>query len=241
MCLSHTGIHSSKVTEMFLPMRYCFVLPIVAVALSVAVVLAQASHRLPLSTSLKDDPSHKPSNRELEGITRESPTASSMPKVNDSEISVELSQAIANVSEEFLSVTIDCCAIRYHWSIIDFSASRVVNMAKALSPLLLRVGGTDGDFVIFESGSEKQRMSGRFADTIDCFPTTHTNFTMNTSEWDVLNVFVKAANWEIIYGLNVLLREPWPKGKWDSSNAVELMKYSTSKGYNVNWELGNGM
>ena len=45
----------------------------------------------------------------------------------------------------------------------------------------------------------------------------------------------------MVYGLNSKLRNPWPHGAWDTTNAEELLKYTISKGYDVSWELGNGM
>ena len=67
-----------------------------------------------------------------------------------------------------------------------------------------------------------------------------TNFTLSASQWDALNDFSKEAGWDMVYGLNSLLRNPWPHGKWDTTNAEELFKYTISKGYDVSWELGNG-
>ena len=71
-------------------------------------------------------------------------------------------------------------------------------------------------------------------------PVEDSNFTMTTAQWDAVNEFVKTVGWEFIFGLNSLLRNPYPVGVWDSTNAAQLMSYSTSKGYTVNWELGNG-
>ena len=66
------------------------------------------------------------------------------------------------------------------------------------------------------------------------------NFTMNGSIWENVNKFIHNANWELIFTLNALLRRPWPNGTWESSNAKLLMDYTTSRGYSVSWELGNG-
>ena len=63
---------------------------------------------------------------------------------------------------------------------------------------------------------------------------------MTTAQWDAVNEFVQVVGWEFIFGLNSLLRNPYPVGVWDSTNAAQLMAYSSSKGYTVNWELGNG-
>ena len=66
------------------------------------------------------------------------------------------------------------------------------------------------------------------------------NFTMTVEQWDTVNEFVESVGCEFIFGLNSLLCSPYPIGVWDSTNAAELMAYSNSKNYTINWELGNG-
>ena len=63
---------------------------------------------------------------------------------------------------------------------------------------------------------------------------------MTAVEWDAVNKFVQTVGWEFIFGLNALLRTAYPGGVWDSTNAAQLMAYSTSHNYTVQWELGNG-
>ena len=148
---------------------------------------------------------------------------------DSSSIVVALNDTVFEVSEQFLSVTIDAYIIRSNWDrIINFTAPKVLNMAKALHPAMLRVGGTSEDFIIFENGQSQAGVN-------------LSNYTMNTTQWDAVNKFVQAVGWDFIFGLNILLRKPWPNGTWDSSNAEELMSYTHSKGYQVNWELGNGI
>ena len=141
------------------------------------------------------------------------------PKQEGDVIMVNLTDLVFEVSDQFLSVTIDAGNIKGNWNTIDFTATRIINMAKALAPAMLRVGGTDGDFLLFEETTKENE------------------FTMNASQWDAVNVFVEAVGWDFIFGLNVLLRV---NGSWNSTNAEELLTYTTSKGYEVNWELGNG-
>ena len=140
---------------------------------------------------------------------------------------VNLTDHMYQVSDQFLSVTIDAGNIKSNWDTINFTATRIINMAKALAPAMLRVGGTEGDFLLFEETTDKNNQSIN----------VYSNFTMNTSQWDAVNMFVEAAGWDFIFGLNVLLRV---NGSWNSTNAEELLTYTTSKGYKVNWELGNG-
>ena len=138
-------------------------------------------------------------------------------------IMVNLTGHVYEVSDQFLSVTLDAGFVSYNWEVINFTAPRVINMAKALVPAMLRVGGTSQDSIIFEESAELVQGS---------------NITMSTAQWDAVNMFVETVGWDFIFGLNALLRTS--NGSWDSANAEELMTYTTSKGYKVNWELGNG-
>jgi heparanase 1 len=142
------------------------------------------------------------------------------------EVLLDTSAPISEVDPQFLSVTIDAGQIRSNWSGIALRARRIINMAFALYPCMLRVGGTSADFMIFNRTTEHQLHSG-FEET---------NYTMTTGQWDEVNQFVEVVGWEFVFGLNGLLRS---NGVWDSSNAALLMSYSNSKGYKVQWELGN--
>ena len=142
----------------------------------------------------------------------------------ENNIKVNLTSYVYKVSDQFLSVTIDAGNIKGNWEVINFTAPRIINMAKALAPAMVRVGGTYQDFLIFVEETTKLNQVS--------------NFTMNTTQWDAVNMFVEAVGWDFIFGLNALLRAN--DGSWDSTNAEELMTYTTSKGYKVNWELGNG-
>ena len=171
----------------------------------------------------------------------------------NSPILVNLTKAVTEVSDQFLSVTIDACAIWENWTIINFTAPSVINMAKGLYPAMLRLGGTPEDFVIFKPSQQKRRPvvesygseSGTSQIAVNqsevlknCYPKKFVNFTMDVAQWDAVNEFVKVAGWNFIYGLNVLLRTL--EGAWNYTNPEELMRYTASKGYPINWELGNG-
>ena len=63
---------------------------------------------------------------------------------------------------------------------------------------------------------------------------------MTATEWDAINGFASDVGWSLVFGLNVLLRSPWPTGSWYPDNAISLMEYTYTRGYQVDWELGNG-
>ena len=133
-----------------------------------------------------------------------------------------LEHPINVVNEGYLSVTLDSLELRSHLKTADLRSPSVISTAKGLAPAVFRIGGGDGDSSIFNANA------------------TGSNYTVTPQEWDYINEFVSKVGWHLVFGLNLKLRKPWPIGAWDSSNAVELMKYSTQKGYNISWELGNG-
>ena len=66
----------------------------------------------------------------------------------------------------------------------------------------------------------------------------YTNFTMTTKDVHDFFTFAKQSDLNIIFGLNVLLRDS-DTHCWNSTNAEELMKYIISHGFSCGWELGN--
>jgi hypothetical protein len=56
-------------------------------------------------------------------------------------------------------------------------------------------------------------------------------------DWTALNGFAHAAGLDLLFDLNVLLRNGT---QWDSSNARMLLEYSDRHRFNISWQLGNG-
>ena len=161
-------------------------------------------------------------------------------------MSVDLDAPIWTVSDQFLSITIDSYAIQSNWYGIDLTSPQLINIAKALAPAMLRIGGTAQDFLLFSKNNTDLKPS--LSPKID-YDTYYShklrfgdleNFTMSTSQWDDINEFALEAGWEITFGLNVFLHKYWPESGWSTTNAKKLMEYTISKRYQVNWELGNG-
>ncbi|XP_070541229.1 heparanase-like isoform X2 [Ptychodera flava] len=147
-------------------------------------------------------------------------------------LGVNTDTVLRNVSDKFLSFAIDAFMIRNHWHYHDlnFSAPRLLTLAEALQPGYLRVSGTAADFMIFN-------------DTATSLPVAEDNFhsdlnfTMTAQDWDIINTFAVKVGWQLIFGLNVLLRDG--QGQWNPDNALKLFKYTIQQGYRVHWELGN--
>ena len=63
--------------------------------------------------------------------------------------------------------------------------------------------------------------------------------TLNSTEFDALVDFAKAANWDLIFGADLLDRTA-SGNKWNSTNFESLLRYVAAKGYTLaGWELGN--
>ena len=146
-------------------------------------------------------------------------------------VSVNTTVKIAEVDTTFLSVALDSDEIAKDLKQVPFSSPKFIALCEGLSklninrPMLyLRIGGSKGDDITFkwtglDISSEK--------------------YVMNSTEWDEINLFAMKMQWKFIFGLNALERKR--DGSWDPTNFIMLMRYTSTKGYLVNYELGNGM
>ena len=141
-------------------------------------------------------------------------------------VSINLDRSVFTVSEKFLSVAIDSGIMKNHWPHVNFTSERLFNLARGLSPAFLRIGGTSGDFVIYDDSQELQK------------PKNFSNFTITHQDLDKIHLLSSKAGWDVMFGLNVLLRKQ--DGSWNASNPKEIMQYVAEHGYNFGWELGNG-
>ncbi|XP_019381427.1 PREDICTED: heparanase [Gavialis gangeticus] len=65
----------------------------------------------------------------------------------------------------------------------------------------------------------------------------HNTTTITRSTLDILYNFANCSEFQLVFGLNALLRKG--NSQWDSSNAQLLLDYCASQKYNMSWELGN--
>ena len=68
-------------------------------------------------------------------------------------VKIDTSKIIAQVDERYLSVALGM--INKNWKQLDLNNQRVINMAKALAPAFVRLGGTGADLATFND-SETQ-------------------------------------------------------------------------------------
>ena len=152
-------------------------------------------------------------------------------------VTLSLDAPYCIVDDDFLSVTIDAGSISRNWADIDFTATKIINMAKALVPVTLRVGGTSQDYLIYDPNKQEEGQKEVTIARENWFVEDST-FYMSPSQWDAVNEFTKTVGWRFIFGLNQRLQDS--NGSWNSTNAELLIDYTLKKNYAVAWELGNG-
>ncbi|KAG0458470.1 hypothetical protein HPP92_023627 [Vanilla planifolia] len=172
-------------------------------------------------------------------------------------ITVKSVTTIAQTDADFVCVTLDwwpkdkCNYGMCPWgntSVLNMDLSNPVlrNTVKAFGRLRVRIGGTLQDNVLYDVGKRlpicqdfrtvTNESEGLFGFSTGC---------LNMSRWDELNHFFSDTGVVLTFGLNALNGRKKSNntlyvGNWDISNALALIQYTASKGYNVeSWELGN--
>ena len=168
--------------------------------------------------------------------------SSSIPTVVDHYVSVDTNSSVFTVDGKFLSVAIDSNVLRDHWSALNFSSERMLNLAKGLSPSYVRFGGTAEDFLYYDRSNTRPNADGaqktvRVVEYLNFFKEEH-NFTITSKDLDKIHLLAQDAGWHVLFGLNVLFRGR--DGAWNPSNAKMIIDYVTANGYQFGWELGNG-
>ena len=70
---------------------------------------------------------------------------------------------MAEVDPKFLSVAIGSRLVAENWKNFDFKSTKLLNMAKALSPAYFRLGGTSADLLYFKKHQKKAKMVENFS------------------------------------------------------------------------------
>lgn len=126
---------------------------------------------------------------------------------------------------------------------LDLSHPYLETAIRAFKGLRLRLGGSLQDQVIYGIGNLKtpcspftKQKDGLFGFSKGC---------LHMQRWDELNNFFKKTGALVTFGLNALYgrrqtyRHVWG-GNWDYSNALDFIKYTVAKGYQIHsWEFGN--
>ncbi|CAN6179096.1 unnamed protein product [Urochloa humidicola] len=164
-------------------------------------------------------------------------------------------RAVASTGEDFVCATLDwwppdkcdygtCAWGRAGLLNLDLNSKVLLNAVRAFSPLMLRLGGTLQDKVVYGTGDLAGRPCAPFSKNASA-PFGFTQGCLPPRRWDELNAFFQKSGAKIVFGLNALNgRVPLPDGSmggpWDYTNAASLIRYTVNRGYQIHgWELGN--
>ncbi|XP_031561246.1 heparanase-like [Actinia tenebrosa] len=174
-------------------------------------------------------------------------TDSSSKSGNAFAVEIVTTEAFRVVDKRFLSVAIDTHILEIHWKCFNFSSVRLFTLAKGLQPAYLRIGGSGQDFLFYDGEVHKMNGVDHAVQSRECKDEQGRNingqkkkginFTINSDDLDNIHEISEKAGWDIVFGLNLLLRSD--DGSWNSSNPLEIMRYAAKNGYNFAWELGN--
>ncbi|XP_066581428.1 heparanase-like [Prorops nasuta] len=130
---------------------------------------------------------------------------------------------------KFLSVGLDLSLAR-NMKDVPIKNDLFIKLSKYLSPAFVRIGGTSADCLTFNETNNLSRKILMDANDIS-------NFTI--TEEDFLNFyeFAVKAELQMIFDLNVLLRNP--DGSWNVSNALNIINFARSHSMDIDWQLGN--
>jgi heparanase 1 len=168
------------------------------------------------------------------------------------------------LSPDFLSFTIDTSLLLGgHWwgdskkmvkgvagdkvKRLDLSNKRLIAYARALSPAMLRIGGTEADRVAYKPGTKavaelfKQANDGenKPEDESD-YPQDAHEYVLRKGLWKKLHEFLSSAGMSLLFTVSAGPGDRDPEGRWQEENARKLIAYSVKKKNRVAaWEFGN--
>ncbi|KAF8389749.1 hypothetical protein HHK36_024268 [Tetracentron sinense] len=175
-------------------------------------------------------------------------------EVADARIVVMGATTVAETDDNFICATIDwwphykCNYNQCPWGYssvinLDLSHPFLAKAIQAFNHLRIRIGGSLQDQVVYDVGSLKtpchpfsKKADGLFGFSKGC---------LHMNRWDEINHLFNKTGAIVTFGLNALygrhqIRKGVWGGDWDSSNALSFMKYTISKGFQIeSWEFGN--
>ncbi|XP_066501318.1 heparanase isoform X2 [Hoplias malabaricus] len=174
-------------------------------------------------------------------------------------LELDVTRVDRRVDERFLSVAIDASLMSEPKFMSLLGSPKLRTLSRALTPAFLRFGGTKQDFMKFIR--QREYFTARHScDRFELLPLLEEKLKQewalqalklnlqeilgkfdeeyfSEDEVDLLYAFANCSGFDLIFGLNALLRTP--DNVWDSRNAELLMNYCESRHYIMSWELGN--
>ncbi|KAL1325120.1 hypothetical protein AAHE18_13G138800 [Arachis hypogaea] len=179
------------------------------------------------------------------------------PSSSDVKLKVKGVTNIATTDENFICATLDwwpsnkCDYNQCPWEnagilnlvfyLFIFSSNLIIfKIVAAFNPLRIKLGASLQDQIICQFEKQKQcptmrkEDNGLFGFNVGC---------LSRKRWDEVNHFFNKTGVKFTFSLNALIEKKNSNEdqlNWNPNNAIYLMKYTVSKGYNIDsYELGN--
>jgi Glycosyl hydrolase family 79, N-terminal domain len=158
------------------------------------------------------------------------------------ELTVDTSVVRHRIPASYVSFNLDWHLDSEEWpswkacSIMNMSLTEpnLIFLAKSLAPAVLRVGGSEGDLVIYETPGKP------------C--PANTTFCLTMTRWAEIQTFVAATGLDLAFGLNAMagrVNASNPNAtchtcSWDPTNTRDFLAYTAENNYKVKYlEFGN--
>lgn len=156
------------------------------------------------------------------------------------ELAIDGSTVTSRVSPLFVGSTLD---IGFGYSLIgspsyDLTPPRLLMLARALSPGLLRIGGSAQDKLQYEV-DDGRACPGYVEPQYPC-PQQAPSTCLTLRRWHELHQFAAEANLSLIFGLNACHGRPAADRPMDLTATIRFLNYTARHGLRVHaFELGN--
>uniref|UniRef100_A0A0B7BD96 Beta-glucuronidase C-terminal domain-containing protein n=1 Tax=Arion vulgaris TaxID=1028688 RepID=A0A0B7BD96_9EUPU len=165
------------------------------------------------------------------------------PETPTYKLMINVSSSLHETDVRFLSIALASKRVPSNW----MGSQKLKNLASALAPSDIRLGGTSADFLIFNPFDRLYESSDAYdvTDTDDIYDSGHfdaaddlQNFTITGKQWENFNAFVAVVGWDLLFDVNLFF---WRSdGLWDSTNAELLLNYSSARAIRIPYfQLGN--
>jgi heparanase 1 len=132
------------------------------------------------------------------------------------------------IQSDFLSFTIDSSQVNQLANSNFWTSPLVRNLAKALAPAYLRVGGTQQDYTDYQGSA------------VDILPPIPSQATLNVTTFQLIVDFCQAVGWKFVFGINAVSHRNSFTNQWDPNQFITLLDYVALNNISLaGWELSN--
>lgn len=175
-----------------------------------------------------------------------------LPHIASVVVDVDLNYKACKLDKRFLSFSIDTLEMMRKFRCVPLRMEKFNNLAKALKPAYLRIGGTPQDYLTLSTKTRKENAGKSYRskrdkirqvkETYNCTPYFENwkkmkPYTLPVFYFEEIAKFTSRNGLKLIFGLNEKQRKS--HNRWNAKHARKIIRFAERNGYEVDWELGN--